>query len=148
MIKDRMPVHREADSSIPPTRAPKRFDPRACPLNLNSAKLRMNTMEANATGEHKANEETNTFTQNESKKSAWRGRKYETSMQIPIPTYATRTGIVGQDSTRKLTATISTRIAAMTMELTSHVVPNSMAIRLTICASRSRNPAPRKKKCQ
>src|SRR5205814_10715665 len=33
------------------------------------------------------------------------------------------------------------------MELTTHVVPNSKAILLMICASSSKKPAPRKKKC-
>ena len=36
----------------------------------------------------------------------------------------------------------------MTIEFTSHVVPNSSAILLMICASSSRKPAPRKKNCQ
>ena len=64
MIRDRIPVHNEADSSIPPTSAPKRFEPSAWPLNLYSAKLRMKTMEANATGEHRTKVATNAFTQN------------------------------------------------------------------------------------
>ena len=50
-----MPVHKETDSSIPPTNAPKRLEPSAWSLKLQSAKLRTKTMEANATGEHKTN---------------------------------------------------------------------------------------------
>src|SRR5271163_1760252 len=64
MIRDRIPVHKDIDSSIPPTSPPKRFEPSAWPLNLYSAKLRMNTMDANAIGEHRAIVATSAFTQN------------------------------------------------------------------------------------
>src|SRR5580765_5606786 len=63
IMRERIPVHNEADSSMPPTSAPKRFEPSASPLKLYSAKLRMKTIEANATGEHNTSVANSAFTQ-------------------------------------------------------------------------------------
>jgi len=48
--RDLKPVQKERDSSNPPTSAPIRFDPRASPLNRDSAKLRMKMIPAKNTG--------------------------------------------------------------------------------------------------
>ncbi len=64
-----------------------------------------------------------------------------------MPTYAPARDRRGCQATTAFAATISSSRPLMTMELTTQVVPNSNAILLTICASSSKNPAPRKKKC-
>lgn len=59
MIRNRISVLNNTDSNILFISTPKSFGPRAWPLDLYFAKLRMNTMEGNAIDEHKTNVATN-----------------------------------------------------------------------------------------
>src|ERR1700749_860646 len=46
---ERIPVHIDADSNIPPTTAPRRLDPSASPENLSLSKLLIKTIPAKKT---------------------------------------------------------------------------------------------------
>src|SRR5438552_2494017 len=68
-----IPVHREADSSMPPTIAPNRFEPSASPRKPAAAKLRMKIIPAKNTGRHSTSVAATTFTKSEVKKNLCRG---------------------------------------------------------------------------
>jgi len=139
-----MPVHSEADSNIPPTIAPSRFDPSASLENPSRAKLRINTIPAKSTGRHSTNTDARILPVTDWKKIDRTGTRNPNSNVANNPTYATVAETEGRNPTTAFADRISSSNPPITMEFTNHVVPNSKAILLTICASSNMNPAPRK----
>src|SRR6202022_797117 len=141
---DRKPSQSEIDSEIPPASAPSRFDPIASAPKLAAAKRLMKTIPAKKTGSDTTAVEIKALSQNERKNSASVGMTNETTHVTRIAQYARDTGMAGKRAATMFASTIRKSSMEMTIELTTQVVPKRSAIRLTICASSNRNPAPRK----
>src|SRR6266852_4743516 len=73
--RKRMPVHMEADSSIPPIMAPSKFEPSASPEKASSAKLFIKTIPAKNTGRQRTKVANRILTQRDTKNNLSRGTR-------------------------------------------------------------------------
>src|SRR5689334_13617118 len=101
-----MPVHNEADSSIPPIIAPSKFEPSASAENPARAKLRIKIIPAKKTGRHRDRMDTRILVDSEAKKIARTGRKKPSAKVANKPAYATAMG----SSARKATSAFAAKI--------------------------------------
>src|SRR5882724_7886877 len=138
----------DTDSSSPPSRAPIRFDPRACDLSDATANERMKINPAKNTGAVRNALAATSLVEPVKALNQSSGTSANAATVTDNPAVINHWGKRGHRHATRLASRIMMSTAEMTMALTIQVMPKSSVARLTVCTSRSRKAAPNAKKCQ